>query len=138
MKVNVRERLREQGLSVQVRLGCRLPFLAVKLPRERGFMAAPTSQQSVLTHIKEALGRRLSASVDSLLPTAQNTPYAKGTLPGVACSNPPPCACLSHSRCSPLCPCLKYGFFTWFVLNKCSSTPYQSPPFFSGGSLLMH
>lgn len=78
MKVNVRERLRERGLSVQVRLGCRLPFLAVKLPRERGFMAAPTSQQSVLTHIKEALGRRLSASVDSLLPTARNTPYAKG------------------------------------------------------------
>ena len=46
------------------------------------------SQISPFSQIREALGRLLSTSIDSLLSPAQNNPYAKVAYFGVAYSGP--------------------------------------------------
>ena len=53
--------------------------MAVKLSWERGFMAVSAcfSKVAVFCRIREALGRLLSVSLDSQLPSAQNNLYVK-------------------------------------------------------------
>lgn len=53
--------------------------MAVKLSWERGFMAGSAcfSKVAVFCRIREALGRLLSVSLDSQLPSAQNNLYVK-------------------------------------------------------------